>query len=123
MKAEQEELTARIKANEVTVYSAIGTLRTSSLQQGSGILYRLTDPGNGRTLVYIRSADPKQLNAHLGQLIGVKGEIGQDALLKAKAITPSSIERVEASKINNGVTAQVLPPSLTLQRQITQAGN
>src|ERR1019366_6740053 len=52
LKAEQGELTQRVKDTEVTMYTALGTLRTSSLQQTGGTLYRLTDPTSGRTLVY-----------------------------------------------------------------------
>ncbi len=124
LKAEQEELAARIKANEVTVYTAIGMLRTSSLQQGNGILYRLTDPTSGRTLVYLRSTDGSKVNGFLGQLIGVKGEVSIDPVLQAKSIAPTDVAAVDAAKVNNGVTAGILPSGFNLQRgQFTQAGN
>src|SRR5690606_22685437 len=44
MRAEQEELEQRIAATNVELYTAVGTLRVSSLQLGGGRLYRLTDP-------------------------------------------------------------------------------
>jgi uncharacterized protein YraI len=38
LKAEQEEIQAQIAKNDVSIYAAVGTLRTSSLQQGDGTL-------------------------------------------------------------------------------------
>ena len=59
LKAEQQELADQIKKNDVALYAAVGTLRTSSFQSGQTTLYRLTDPQTGRTVVYVRSNDPK----------------------------------------------------------------
>ena len=47
LKAEQQELVQRVKAQDITIYSALGTLRTSSLQQAGTTLYRLTRSGHG----------------------------------------------------------------------------
>lgn len=118
LQAEKEELEQRIKQNEVKLYTAVGALNTSSLQQGRETLYRLTDPANGRTVVYIRSNDPKY-PAMLGQFVGVKGELINDEQLKLKVITPTAIEAVDPSKINHGVVAQVVPPSLLPRAQAT----
>jgi hypothetical protein len=55
LQAEREELEQRIKATGVQYFTAVGTLRVSSLQGGTGgTLYRLTDPASGRTVVYLR---------------------------------------------------------------------
>src|SRR5438046_10451362 len=70
LQAEREELEQRIKATGVQYYTAVGTLRNSSLQVGNQTLYRLTDPNTGRTLVYIRSSDPKIIN-FMGQFVGI----------------------------------------------------
>src|SRR5690606_35566336 len=51
--AEQAELEQRVAENAVSVYTAVGTLRPSSLQRGTERLYRLTDPTSGRTLIYL----------------------------------------------------------------------
>src|SRR5213078_4841465 len=55
LKSEQEEIAQQIKKNDVQVYTAVGTLRTSSLQQGQSVMYRLTDPQSGHTVCYIRA--------------------------------------------------------------------
>jgi hypothetical protein len=111
LKAEQEELAQRVKDNDVQIYSALGTLRTSSLQQSGQTLYRLTDPGTGRTLLYLRSSDAKYAGL-LNQFIGVRGQIIEDAQMNLKIITPTDAEQVDQSKVGNTVTAQVIPPTL-----------
>jgi uncharacterized protein YgiM (DUF1202 family) len=111
LKAEQAELTQRVKDQQVTTYTAIGTLRTSSLQIAGTSLYRLTDPNTGRTLVYIKSSDAKYAEL-LNQFIGVRGDIVEDAVVNLKTITPTGAEAVDQSKVNSTITAEVLPPSL-----------
>ncbi|HSV15231.1 MAG TPA: hypothetical protein VLI90_13310 [Tepidisphaeraceae bacterium] len=111
LKAEQEELAQRVKDNEVQIYAAIGTLRTSSLQQAGQTLYRLTDPGTGRTLLYVRSTDPK-IAGMLNQFIGVRGEITEDTTMSLKIITPTETTSVDQSKVGTTITAQVIPPTL-----------
>jgi uncharacterized protein YgiM (DUF1202 family) len=114
LRAEQQELEERIKTNQVKMYTAIGTLRTSSLQQGGSTLYRLTDPSTGRTTVYIRSADPK-FGAHLGKFIGVSGDLVTDQQLNIRVVSPTASEVVDMTKVGKGVAAQVIPPSLLPQ--------
>jgi len=111
LKAEQEELTQQIAKNDVKMYAAVGTLRTSSFQSGQTTLYRLTDPGTGRTVAYIKSNDPKYTGL-LNQFIGVRGDLVTDERLKMKTITPTEAEQVEQSKVNNSVIATITPPSL-----------
>jgi len=111
LRAEQGELEQRVKANEVTFYTAVGTLRTSSLQQGQVTLYRLTDPANGRTVVYLRSDDPK-LGQYIGAFIGVKGEVATDSQLNLRVVTMNSFESVSPAKVGQSIAAQIVPPSL-----------
>jgi SH3-like domain-containing protein len=111
LKAEQEELTQRVKDNEVQIYAALGTLRTSSLQQAGQTLYRLTDPGTGRTLLYMRSSDPK-IAGMLNSFIGVRGEITEDTTMSLKIISPTEVTNVDQSKVGSTITAQVIPPTL-----------
>src|SRR5262249_19942312 len=107
----QGELEQRIKAADVQFYTAVGTLRTSSLQQGQQTLYRLTDPANGRTVVYIRSDDPK-LGQFIGQFIGVKGEAVKDPPQALRYVTTTAFEQVNPAKIGQNVVAQITPPSM-----------
>jgi SH3-like domain-containing protein len=111
LQAEREELEQRIKESDIQFYTAVGTLRPSSLQQGSETLYRLTDPANGRTVVYLRTNDQK-IGAMLGQFIGVRGEVQTDSRLGGRAITPTEFEQVNPAKVGDKVAAQIVPPSL-----------
>ena len=111
LKAEQEELEQRMRENDVKVYTAVGQLQTSSLQQGSVTLYRLTDPANGRTIVYLRSNDPKVVTM-LGQFIGIRGDITNDQQLNLRVIDPTTVEAVDPSLLHTKVAAQVYPPSM-----------
>jgi hypothetical protein len=111
LQAEREELESRIKASGVKYFTAVGTLRVSSLQQGNGTLYRLTDPKTGRTVIYVRSDDAK-IGTLIGEFIGIQGDITTESSLNLKVITPSSFEAVDQSKVNINIAAQVVPPSL-----------
>ena len=123
LKAENDELAQKFKDNQVAVYSALGTLRISSLQQTGATMYRLTDPGTGRTLLYIKSNDAKYTDL-LNKFIGVKGDITEDSNMNLKVINPTSTEVVDASKVNTTVTATVMPPSLLAKTaSATIAGN
>ena len=111
LRAEREELEQRIKESEVRFYTAVGTLRPSSLQQGTETLYRLTDPANGRTVVYVRTNDQK-IAGFLGQFIGVRGEVQSDGRLNVRVISPTAYEEVNPAKVGDKVAAQIVPPSL-----------
>jgi hypothetical protein len=111
LKAEQQELQQRVNNAQVTVFTAVGTLRTSSLQQGQLTLYRLTDPSNGRTLVYLRSDDAK-LGQYIGKFIGVKGDVTSDTQQNIRYIAPTAFAEVEPARIGQSVIAQLVPPSL-----------
>ena len=123
LKAEQEELQRRISERTVQIYTAVGTLQPSSLQQGSGgTLYRITDPSTGRTVCYLRSSERKTLE-ELGQFIGVKGQIVEDQRLGARVIQPTSMTRIDPAKVHTTVTAHIIPPSLIPREASTDPMN
>lgn len=111
LKAEREELEARLKAADMKYFAAVGVLRPSSLQTGQSTLYRLTDPATGRTVIYLRSDDNK-IGSFIGQFIGVKGEPTTDTQLSVRMITPTEYEPVDPAKLYTKVAAQIVPPSL-----------
>jgi uncharacterized protein YgiM (DUF1202 family) len=112
LKAEQEELTRRIAERTIQVFTAVGTLQTSSLQQGQGTLYRITDPATGRTVCYLRSNDNKKVVEHLGQFVGIKGQITDDPRLGARVVIPTDFAAIDPAKVHTTITAQIIPPSL-----------
>jgi hypothetical protein len=109
--AERQEIEDRIKKNDIQVYAAVGTLRPSSLQIGQGVLYRLTDPASGRTVCYLRSNDSKY-GQYLNQFIGIRGNITSDPQLKSMVENPVDVQLVDATKVNQSIAAQIVPPSL-----------
>lgn len=113
LQAERQELEEQIRQTQVEFFAAVGTLRTSSLQQGpkGTTLYRLTDPESGRTLVYVRSAD-RELGVMLNQFVGVKGEMRADPLLRMKVIAPTETRAIDPAKVGSTIAAGVLPASL-----------
>ena len=111
LKAEHQELEARAKTTEVKSYTAVGTLRPSSLQQGQSVLFRLTDPASGRTVIYVRSNDPK-IGSMVNQFVGVTGSVVDDSSLSIKLIEPTGIDAVDQTKLYKSVMAQIIPPSL-----------
>lgn len=111
LQQERQEIETRISGASVKFYTAIGTLRTSSMQFGPVALFRLTDPSNGRTVCYIRSDDAK-LGQRIGEFIGIKGEVTIDAQRSMTIITPASFEPIDAGKVGQGIMATYTPPSL-----------
>ena len=122
LKAEKEELQQRLEANKVDVYSAVGTLQPSSLQFGAETLFRLTDPANGRTVVYLRgnSADAMKL---MGRFVGVRGDAVTDDRLSLRVIPFTEIAPVEVAQVNNKVSANIVPPSLVPHAAQASVGN
>jgi uncharacterized protein YgiM (DUF1202 family) len=111
LEAEQQELQKRIAESTVKVYTAVGTLQPSSLQQGAVTLYRITDPATGRTVCYLRSNDAATIKL-LGQFVGVRGALHEEARLGAKVITPTELTACDPGKVHLSITAQIIPPSL-----------
>jgi uncharacterized protein YgiM (DUF1202 family) len=112
LQAEQQELMQRIAATSVKIYTAVGTLQSSSLQQGQGTLYRVTDPATGRTVCYIRSNDPKTVEM-LGQFVGIKGALKDESRLGARVITPTEVTACDPAKVHTTIMAQIIPPSMS----------
>jgi uncharacterized protein YgiM (DUF1202 family) len=114
LKSEQEEIAQQIKKTDVLVYTAVGVLRPSSIQRGAEVMYRLTDPQNGRTVCYIRSTDAKYATL-IGQFIGVKGDLITEPQLNLKVVTATEFAPVDPNQVFRGVGAQIVPPSLLPQ--------
>ncbi len=120
--AEQQELQERLKASDVEIFTAVGTLQPSSLQIGGGTLYRLTDPATGHTVVYIRTNDAK-VTGLMGQFIGVKGDATTDSQLSLRIITPTDAKVVDPAKVNSTVAAEIIPPSLLARQASATSSN
>lgn len=115
MGAERVELEQKLADNGVAVFTAVGAVQASSLQQGAQTLYRLTDPASGRTVVYVRATDSKVV-LQLGQFVGVRGELVTDPRLDVRIVNATEAAVVDPAKVNKGVTAQLLPPSLLIKQ-------
>lgn len=111
LEAERQEIQDRIRKSDIAIYSAVGLLRVSSLQQGNTTLYRLTDPSGGRTIAYIRSNDARY-GRLVNQFVGVRGDVANDGRLNQRVITPTDVENVDPKKVNATVVAQIVPPSM-----------
>jgi uncharacterized protein YgiM (DUF1202 family) len=121
---QQAESTARIDALQaqrqaveqklagLTVYTAVGKLQSSTLQVGAGTLYRLTDPATNHTLCYVRSADANKFTPLLDKFVGIKGDLVSDPQLTLKVVDATDLAAVDPAKVNKGVSAQIIPPSL-----------
>jgi len=83
---------------------------------------QLTDPGTGRTVMYIRSSDTK-IPTMLNQFVGVKGDITTDEKLTVKVVTPTEISTVDQSQLFKTIAAEVIPPSLSPKTQSASTGN
>lgn len=112
LEAERTEIQEMIDKTKVTIFTAVGTLRTSNLQPGGGTLYRLTDPATGRTVVYLRSSDDKLLAGQVGQFVGVRGQAVDAANLPLKIIETTDVSRVDPAQVGSAVAAQFTPASL-----------
>jgi SH3-like domain-containing protein len=110
LQAERQELEDQL-AKGVAVFTAVGELQSSSLQLGNKTLYRLTDPANGRTVCYLRTDEGKFLN-FMGKFIGVKGELSTEPQLSLKVLGATDAVAVDPAKVNHGVTATIIPPSM-----------
>ena len=96
----------------ITLFSAVGTLQTSTLQNTPGqTVYRLTDPTTGRTICYVRTSDTN-MGDLINTFVGVDGPIVTDADMTLKIVNVTKIVTLDPQKINNGVTAQLLPTSM-----------
>ncbi|MFT3789122.1 MAG: hypothetical protein QM770_23590 [Tepidisphaeraceae bacterium] len=111
LKAEEQELQQQFAESAVTRYKALGKLSNSSLQFGPGTLYRLTDPGTGRIVVYVRTADTSAGDM-LGKFVGVKGKVVKDEARRITYIEPENFTVVDTTQVNVKVFGDFSPPSL-----------
>ncbi len=118
--AEQVELEQRVAQTNVTRYAAVGRLTVSNLQAGNTTFYRLVDPANSRTVIYVRTNDAK-VGPMMDKFVGVKGEVVKDASLNLTYVIPTDFTEVESAQVNQKVFADYLPPSLA--SKVTGAGN
>lgn len=95
------------------IYTAIGRLMPSTVYDGIRLpkLYRLVtaEPGNARTIGYLRPDASLDLDNKLNRVVGVIGESRIDEALRAMLLTPS---RVDLLNITPTVmsTPDVAPP-------------
>ena len=112
---DREEAEARAAAGQVRQFKAVGLIRASVLKLDGRPLYRLTDPENNHTLLYLREGDTP-LRPMVGQFVGISGELETAKKGSLSYITPQAVEPVEAAAIYNGVNAEIIPPSLKQRR-------
>jgi SH3-like domain-containing protein len=119
LRGERTEIQARL-TDQMISYTALGTLKPSTVQNGFPTLYRLTDPASGRTLCYVRSSDAK-FGAFLEKFVGIKGDLVSDPQLSVKALLANDIAAVDPAEVTRKVSAQIIPPSLLTARPPAQA--
>jgi uncharacterized protein YgiM (DUF1202 family) len=110
LKTEQDAIQQHLNGIGLRLFTALGNLESSTLEQNGAPLYRLTDPATGHTVVYVKSDN--SLPAKVGTLVGVKGDILADETLGVKVITPTAVETVDASAVGKTVSAQLMPSSM-----------
>jgi hypothetical protein len=114
LEAERNELEQLAAGTKVTVFAAVGQLQPSTLQIGSGSLFRLCDPATGRTLIYLRAEGEvaKNLARHVEKFVGIKGESAVDEQLDVKLIKVAEVAGVDPQQVFKSVAAEIIPPSL-----------
>lgn len=91
---ESEARQVRLAIETTGDYVAVGRLLVSSVYDGHGLprLFRLQDPGTGRTIAYLRPDDGFNLTDMLDQLIGIVGRKTFDKGIRLNVITPARID-------------------------------
>ncbi len=114
LEAESQELAERVENSKVTVYTAVGVLQPSTLQVGSTPIFRLCDPGNGRTIIYLRAEgeQAQSLARHLEKFIGVRGAKTDDKDLSMTFIQVNHVAGVDPAEVFKSVAAELIPPSM-----------
>jgi hypothetical protein len=80
-------------------YDSIGQLQASAVYDGVSLprLYRLVNPVDQRTMLYVKpsaSLDPRE---HLGRVVGIIGATQYDPGLRLKLLVPDRIDVVESA--------------------------
>lgn len=108
--AQRGAIESKLKASGIATYAAVGKLDISSIQKDGRPLLRLTDPADGRTLVYIKT-DNVSFKGMTGKFVGVRGEVAKDQQLSVDVIEPSEMEPVDPARVMKGVSARIYPAS------------
>jgi CO dehydrogenase/acetyl-CoA synthase delta subunit len=112
LEAEGTEIKERIDEAKITQFAATGTLRQSALPYGGRMLYRLTDPASGRTVVYVNTDDANVIKLE-GMFIGIRGDVVEDPVRRIKFIKPTDATQIEPSGLIKGsITSTLTPASL-----------
>jgi hypothetical protein len=95
--AAKQELARQIEEwDRSRVYTIVGELRPSTVYDGKSLprMYRIVSVGGvaPRTLGYLKPAENINLDAMLGQIVGVIGEASMDRSLKLNIIDPQRVE-------------------------------
>jgi hypothetical protein len=95
----QETDAARRAVEEGGPYAGVGRLVASTVYDGRRLpkLFRLQDPGSGRTIAYLRPSEQFDLERMLSRLIGVVGEKQYDGGLRLDLIRPVRIDELTPS--------------------------
>lgn len=116
---QQKVLQAKVAETSIKRYAAVGRLASSSLRAGTEPLYRLVDPANGRTILYVRPAAGKPVTAALNQFVAVNGKVVNDEAMKITYIEPDGYESIDPKLVNKKVFAEYAPPSMTTANLVT----
>ena len=75
-------------------YTVIGRLRRSRIYDGGRLplLFRLEDPGSGRTIAYVKPVEGMPLGEGVGRIVGIVGNERQDLNRRIKIVTPYRFE-------------------------------
>lgn len=111
MEKQRQLLTAKVAETQTKRYAAVGRLAPSSLVAAGQPLYRLVDPANGRTILYVRPSAGKPV-AGLNQFVGLNGNVVKDESMKITYIEPETYETVSPRDVNKKVFAEYAPPSM-----------
>lgn len=81
-------------------YTAVGRIAASTVYDGTRLpkLYRVQDPGTGRTVAYIRPEKEHDIAGLLDQLVGIMGEKNYEGSLGLHLITPERIDLLAPQK-------------------------
>lgn len=111
MDEERQVLTAKVAETSTKRFAAVGKLATSSLQAAGEPLFRLVDPANNRTILYVRPAAGKPI-AGLNQFVALNGNVVRDDVMKITYIEPETYETVSPKDVNKKIFADYAPPSM-----------
>ena len=101
-RGEAEQVAQDVRSRTPTRYDAVGRLMASDVYDGTTRprMYRLIEPGSGRTLAYVDPARADtQVDGLLGQLIGVTGATAYDPATKLRVISVQQAVPLDAANL------------------------